>query len=250
VFASIEATGERWFTVSHGISLSLLAAAASGVFLLALSQASAGNQPLQAAFAVRLITTPLVLSAALIRRPTTRPNAEQVISILGIGLLDAAATLLFALATTRGLMSLVSVIGSLYPITAIVLAQVFIREHLRSRQWFGICLAIVGVSLVALSPPLSSRTKKPRRPLKAPLVMRVPSSRPKSNGWRSGTGSVPAPHGSPLSSYLERRPPDSETDSFPSSLPLCPTTNRLVMTSEGTKRKLETRGLNMSESRA
>ena len=41
-----------------------------------------------------------------------------------MGLLDSSANALFALATTRGLLAVVSVLGSLYPVTTVLLAHV------------------------------------------------------------------------------------------------------------------------------
>ena len=51
-----------------------------------------------------------------------------------IGLLDAGANALFALALTQGMTSTVGVIGSLYPVTTVVLATVILRERPRALQ--------------------------------------------------------------------------------------------------------------------
>jgi drug/metabolite transporter (DMT)-like permease len=66
-----------------------------------------------------------------------------------VGLLDAGANALFALALTEGLASTVSVIGSLYPVTTVVLATVLLRERPRAVQAVGIVAVLVGVGLVS-----------------------------------------------------------------------------------------------------
>ena len=59
------------------------------------------------------------------------------------------ATILFAAATTAGLLSLVSVFGSLYPVFTILLAGVVLGERLGPRQRVGAAGALVGAALIA-----------------------------------------------------------------------------------------------------
>ena len=71
--------------------------------------------------------------------------------LIAIGALDASANVLYAFAATHGLMSLVSVVGSLYPVTTVLLAQAVLREHVSMHQRIGVALAIAGVALIALA---------------------------------------------------------------------------------------------------
>jgi drug/metabolite transporter (DMT)-like permease len=66
-----------------------------------------------------------------------------------VGLLDAGANALFALALTEGLASTVSVIGSLYPVTTVVLADVLLRERPRALQALGVLGVLVGIGVVS-----------------------------------------------------------------------------------------------------
>ena len=79
--------------------------------------------------------------ADLPRRRDLRPAAI-------IGLLDAGANALFALALTRGMTSTVGVIGSLYPVTTVVLAAIVLRERPRALQALGVAGVLVGIGLV------------------------------------------------------------------------------------------------------
>jgi drug/metabolite transporter (DMT)-like permease len=70
-------------------------------------------------------------------------------ALLVIGAFDIAANGLFAIASREGLLSLVSVAGSLYPVTTIILARVVLGERLARLQRLGVALALAGVALIA-----------------------------------------------------------------------------------------------------
>jgi drug/metabolite transporter (DMT)-like permease len=56
---------------------------------------------------------------------------------------------MFAIASTTGLVSLVSVMGSLYPLTTAALAAVVLRERPHRIALIGVGLALAGVALIA-----------------------------------------------------------------------------------------------------
>ncbi|MGZ4387604.1 MAG: EamA family transporter [Gaiellaceae bacterium] len=136
--------------ISRGIPLAFAAAVGFGLFFLALSRASAHNHALEAAFAMRLSSVPLLIAAIAVTRPTLRLPPIEAGWIVLLGVLDAGANVVYALAAARGLMSLVSVVGSLYPVTTVMLAQALLREHVSTHQRLGIALAIAGVALIAV----------------------------------------------------------------------------------------------------
>jgi drug/metabolite transporter (DMT)-like permease len=69
--------------------------------------------------------------------------------LTAVGLGDVGANLLFAAASTRGLLSLVAVAGSLYPVATLVLARFVHHERLARIQYAGVVGAIGGVALIA-----------------------------------------------------------------------------------------------------
>ena len=69
--------------------------------------------------------------------------------LIVVAVLDLGANLLFAIATRHGLLSIVSVAGSLYPLATVVLARVILGERVRRVQELGIVAAIAGVVLIA-----------------------------------------------------------------------------------------------------
>src|SRR5690349_986285 len=74
---------------------------------------------------------------------TARPLAG------GAGVLDVSATALYGVALTHGSLSAVSVVGSLFPLTTVLLARVLLKERLRHVQQVGIAFAVLGVALIA-----------------------------------------------------------------------------------------------------
>ena len=59
------------------------------------------------------------------------------------------ANLLFILATGRGLLSVVGVLGSLYPAVTVVLARLVLDERLSRTQGAGVLVTLVGVIALA-----------------------------------------------------------------------------------------------------
>ena len=60
------------------------------------------------------------------------------------------AAVCFVLATRAGLLSVGAVLASLYPGVTVVLARFVGQERIRRRQLFGLALAAVAVSLLAI----------------------------------------------------------------------------------------------------
>ena len=71
--------------------------------------------------------------------------------LVGIGGADFIANLLLGVATTKGLVSLAVVLGSLYPIVTALLAFKILHERLHKIQYVGIGFAIAGVAVISLS---------------------------------------------------------------------------------------------------
>jgi drug/metabolite transporter (DMT)-like permease len=71
--------------------------------------------------------------------------------LVGIGAADFIANLLLGVATTKGLVSLAVVLGSLYPIVTALLAFKILHERLHKIQSVGIGFAIAGVAVISLS---------------------------------------------------------------------------------------------------
>jgi drug/metabolite transporter (DMT)-like permease len=135
----------------RAIQLALLAALAIGLSLVFLDKA-AEHDALSGVFAARAVSAP-ALGLALIwtrrRAATPLPRGPRVLAGLAvIGLLDTGANAAFAIATTGGLLSLVAVLGGLFPVVTVALAYVVLGERLAPLQRAGVVLALVGVPLI------------------------------------------------------------------------------------------------------
>ena len=70
-------------------------------------------------------------------------------AVAAVGLGDVSANALFAFASGHGLLSLVSVLGSLYPVVTVLLAHVLLGERLTRAQRAGVLVALAGVAAIA-----------------------------------------------------------------------------------------------------
>ena len=86
-----------------------------------------------------------VLSASLERQRFSM----ALLGLFAVLALVLAATGLYGVATTRGALSIVSVVASLFPVVTVVLARVVLHERLHRLQVAGVALAISGVVLIA-----------------------------------------------------------------------------------------------------
>ena len=134
--------------VSAGVGFALIGAAGFGCFFLLIDRAS-DTDVLWAVSVNRVVSVALLALALLATRPTLglKPADMRVLAVVGV--LDVAANGLFALAATKGLVSVVAVISSLYPVMTVILARVVLKERLRAVQRAGAAAALVGVALIS-----------------------------------------------------------------------------------------------------
>jgi drug/metabolite transporter (DMT)-like permease len=71
--------------------------------------------------------------------------------LVGIGVLDSGANVMFATALTVGMAGLVSVLGSLYPLATVILARAVLQERVSAHQRTGAGAALTGIALVSLA---------------------------------------------------------------------------------------------------
>lgn len=125
-----------------------LSAVAFGVFLTALPSASEHGRA-WTLFDARLALVAILLFWA--GRELRDVRFERSSGSLTVpGLLLLAGTLLYTIAADHGQLSLVSVLGSLFPVVTVGLGVTLARERLGAVQFAGICSAILGVVLISL----------------------------------------------------------------------------------------------------
>jgi drug/metabolite transporter (DMT)-like permease len=127
----------------------LLTALCFGGGLVGIDAASNAD-PYWATLVLRLTSILIVGILVTAMRPPLRGLAPSLPVLTAIGMLDAGATALFAVATTRGLLSLVSVLISLYPVVVVLLARVVLDERLQRTQQIGAATALAGAALISV----------------------------------------------------------------------------------------------------
>jgi drug/metabolite transporter (DMT)-like permease len=129
----------------------LLALGAALGFGSALTFMAIGSQQSSLLTMVTMRATTFFVSGALfIKRGNLGGVSKRDIPLLaGIGVADFSANLLLGVATTKGLVSIAMVLGSLYPIATAILAYLFLHERLHKVQYLGVVLAVGGVALIS-----------------------------------------------------------------------------------------------------
>jgi drug/metabolite transporter (DMT)-like permease len=135
--------------VAAGVGLALLAAVASGLFVIATSLATDHGDAISVTFVMRVTLVGVVWAAVLGRGG--RPSFERadVPILVVIGVLETIGIVLFAAATTKALISIVSVVVALYPLGPVLLARLVLGERVHAIQRVGAGGALAGVALIS-----------------------------------------------------------------------------------------------------
>jgi drug/metabolite transporter (DMT)-like permease len=139
--------GRRQFAAGAG--LGLLAAAGFG-FYFPWMHAAGKVDFWWASLLFRAAAFLLVAGVAAARRPALALRPWQVAVAASAGLGDTLGNVLFAASSAHGLVSLTSVLASLYPAVTVVLAAAILHERVARFQRVGIALALLGVVLIGV----------------------------------------------------------------------------------------------------
>lgn len=142
------AGGGSHATRRAGVLLAVVSALTGGVFITLSGHAAAHG----ASWAVLWSRVGLVVCTTAVialRRPAIRMPRRTALAATVPGLLLVSGTSAFAVASTTGLLAVVSVVASLNPVVTVGLAVLILRERLHPVQWAGVALAICGTVLLA-----------------------------------------------------------------------------------------------------
>jgi drug/metabolite transporter (DMT)-like permease len=148
VILSYEENPEHAGVARRSIVLAIVAGLSFGVFFTGLD-AAAADRPGWAILAVRVGGVATVAAALLATRPRLEGISAAIPVLLAIGLFDVLANALFAVASTKGVLPVVAVGGSMYPAFTVALAHGVLGERLAPVQWAGVLLALAGVVMIA-----------------------------------------------------------------------------------------------------
>jgi len=91
-----------------------------------------------------------IIPLALQRRAFSPIRGRLLWIVVAAGAFDASANMFFLLATHHGLLSLASVLTSLYPAFTVMLAVAVLHEHTSRVQRFGLALAAGAIVLITV----------------------------------------------------------------------------------------------------
>ena len=134
--------------LSTGVGLAIGSAIAAGVFFVVMDQASEAD-PYWAAFLMRFSYFAFLIIIFLLKRPVVQAGKVHMPAIIVLGICDALAGFAYALATTRGMLGLVAVVGALYPAVTVLLSMLVLRERPQRTQFIGVLLAVGGVTFIS-----------------------------------------------------------------------------------------------------
>ena len=118
------------------VVLAGVAAVGFGLALFCIDR-GARSSTLMTLWGMRGVSFVVFVTLALVLRSRGGVVARELPALLAIGCGDMGANLLFAIASSRGQVSVASVLGSLYPVVTILLARVILKERLRRIQQVG-----------------------------------------------------------------------------------------------------------------
>ncbi|HEY8301816.1 MAG TPA: DMT family transporter [Jatrophihabitans sp.] len=98
----------------------------------------------------RLASAVVIVPLAAARKSIVRVRGRTLVWALVAGGCDALANMFFLLSARSGLLSLASVLTSLYPAVTVLLAVVLLHEHTSRVQRAGLALAAASVVLITI----------------------------------------------------------------------------------------------------
>ena len=133
----------------EALLLSAVAATGFGLFFIGLDTSVEDAGPYWSLLAVRVAACTTLAIGLIAFRPKLDFQRAALPSLALIGLLDVGANASIAIATDTGLLSVVAVLASLYPVATVILARALLNERLVRIQAAGVAVALLGIALIA-----------------------------------------------------------------------------------------------------
>lgn len=129
-----------------GVALAVLAGVLFGAYFICFH--AAGSAGVWCAATARICSAAILASWLLLSREGLALPRGALRPAVASGLADCAGGILYLLASGAGLLSIVSVLASLYPAVTVILAMIFLGERLRRVQSVGAAAAVLAVVLI------------------------------------------------------------------------------------------------------
>ena len=130
------------------LALAAVAAAGFGSVLVCVAH-GARSSTVMTLLTMRVTSVALLVLLAVAGRAVVTAHVRDLPLLAVIGAGDVGANAAMAVASTRGLLSVVAVLSSLYPAVTVLLARIVHAERLTRVQSVGVVSALLGVTLIA-----------------------------------------------------------------------------------------------------
>jgi drug/metabolite transporter (DMT)-like permease len=148
VFFAAREPGRVGTRFAAGVGLAMLAAVGFGGYFPFMH--AAGDVDFWwASLIFRITSTSVILATLAVQRPPLAVPGRLLPLLALIGFGDMFGNLLYAASASSGLVSITSVLASLYPIVTVVLARILLSERVARSQEAGIGLTLAGVALIS-----------------------------------------------------------------------------------------------------
>ena len=147
VLVSIRSSEGETKTLVSSVAGALGAGLGFGMFFSILSYASSGSAPWPIVSG-RVTAVMILVGVSLIRKNEMMPKKSLPI-VVGCAVCDTGANLTLLLALDQDSLAPVALLSSLYPVTTILLARLFLGEDLYLRRVIGLIVALCSVLLIA-----------------------------------------------------------------------------------------------------
>jgi drug/metabolite transporter (DMT)-like permease len=144
-----EPDAEARRTARASVALALLAALGFGTFFVGIDQAEQSADVAWVLLSARGPETLLLVLAFALSRASAPRDTGTFVALAAVGFFDLLANFFFVLATGRGLLSVVGVLGALYPAVTVLLARGVLGERLTRTQDAGVLVTLAGVLAMA-----------------------------------------------------------------------------------------------------
>jgi drug/metabolite transporter (DMT)-like permease len=150
VLVSAEGGGSLRPSDARGVTLALAAGVCFGFFYVGVASTSddSGLWPLLGARAASIAVVGGLVLLGTIQAPA--PRGRPAAWTAGAGVLDGAGNVLYLLAVREGLISVGTVLSSLYPVATVLLAWAVLRERFAPLQRVGMVVALPAIALLTL----------------------------------------------------------------------------------------------------
>ncbi len=131
------------------VGVALLAGVGFGGFFICMDLTTEATAPWPLVSA-RVVSAGIAILLLARMGRLTLPRRDQALgAIVGAGVLDMAANLAILIAVHRGMLSLVVVLGSLYPASTVLLARYVLKERMARAQVVGLVVALAAIASIA-----------------------------------------------------------------------------------------------------